>query len=347
MSPARPRPVLGTVPLYAPDPTPVEIDLSDNVNLWGVPPAAERALRDPLAAHPSVYPHPDPVELRRALAAYAGVSAAQVITGCGSDDVIDGALRAFAAPGEKVAYSAPSFSMLVNFTRVNGLEPAPVPFRTDGDIDPEALLEQHAAITYVCSPNNPTGTGVSSAAIDRVVARAEGLVLVDEAYGEYAGQTAVGLLSTAPQLLVTRTLSKAFGLAGLRVGYGLAAPEVVQVLEKVRGPYKVNALGERVALAALGEDVPWVRRHVEEALGIRDRLRAALEGLGLRPLPSAANFLCVPVGDSTRLGKALLARGIKVRVLRSLPGIGDAVRLGVGPWEQMERLVAALGEVLR
>jgi len=347
MSPARPRPVLTTLPLYSPDPSPVEIDLSDNVNMWGVPPAAERALRDPLAAHPSVYPHSDPVELRRALAAYAGVSAAQVITGCGSDDVIDGALRAFAAPGEKVAYSTPSFSMLVNFTRVNGLEPAPVPFRNDGDIEPDALLEQRAAITYICSPNNPTGTGVSPAAIERVVSRAEGLVLVDEAYGEYSGQTAVPLISRAPQLLVTRTLSKAFGLAGLRVGYGLAAPEVVQVLEKVRGPYKVNALGERVAVAALREDVPWVRRHVEEARGLRDRLRGELERLGLDPLPSAANFLCVPVPDSAAVGKALLVRGIKVRVLRSLPGIGDAFRVGVGPWEQMERLLSALREVLR
>ena len=346
MSPARPRPVLATVSLYAPDPSPVELDLSDNVNLWGVPPAAERALRDALAARPSVYPPSNPVELREALARYAGVTPAQVITGCGSDDVIDGALRAFAAPGERVAYSAPSFSMLVNFSRVNGLEPAPVPFRENGDIDPEALLAQRAAITYVCSPNNPTGAGVSAASLEQVVSGAEGLVLVDEAYGEYAGQSAVPLLARAPQLLVTRTLSKAFGLAGLRVGYGLAAPEVVQVLEKVRGPYKVNVLGERVALAALREDTPWVRRHVVEALGIRDRLRTALEARGLRPLPSAANFLCVPVPDSAALGKALLEDGIKVRVLRSLPGIGDAIRVGVGPWEQMERLLAALREVL-
>jgi len=347
MSPARPRSALSAVPLYAPDPTPVELDLSDNVNLWGVPPAAARALREPLEAHPSVYPHSDPVELRGALARYAGVSPGQVITGCGSDDVIDGALRAFAAPGEVVAYSAPSFSMLVSFARVNGLEPAPVPFRSDGDIDLDALLARQAAITYVCSPNNPTGTGVSPAALERVVSRAEGLVLVDEAYGEYAGPSAVALLPGAPQLLVTRTLSKAFGLAGLRVGYGLAAPEVVQVLEKVRGPYKVNVLGEKAALAALAQDVGWVRARVAEAVALRDRLRVALESLGLRALPSAANFLCLPVPDSARLGQALLGRGIKVRVLRALPGIGDAIRVGVGPWEQMERLVATLREVLR
>ncbi len=347
MSPARPRPVLATVPLYAPDPTPAFLDLSDNVNLWGVPPAAASALGEPLTAQPSVYPRSNPTELRAALARYAGVTAAEVITGCGSDDVIDGALRAFAAPGEKVAYSAPSFSMLVTFARVNGLEPAPVPFREGGDIDPDALLAQRAAITYVCSPNNPTGTGVSEEAIERVVTRAEGLVLVDEAYGEFSGQSAVPLLGRAPHLLVTRTLSKAFGLAGLRVGYGLAAPEVVQVLEKVRGPYKVNVLGEKAALAALDEDVPWVLKRVEAAVAIRERLRVGLEALGFRPLPSSANFLCIPVPDSPTLGQALLVEGIKVRVLRTLPGIGDAIRVGVGPWEGMERFLSALREVLR
>jgi histidinol-phosphate aminotransferase len=347
MSPARARAVLEAVGLYAPDPRPVEVDLSDNVNLWGLPPAAERALRDPLAARPSFYPPADPVELRQALAAYAGVSAAQVVTGCGSDDVIDGALRAFAAPGERVAFSTPSFSMLVNFIRVNGLEPVPVPFRLDGDIDPDALLGVGAAITYVCAPNNPTGAAASPGAVERVVSGAQGLVLVDEAYGEYSGQSAVPLLARAPHLLVTRTLSKAFGLAGLRVGYGLGAPEVVRALEKVRGPYKVNALGARAALAALRDDLPWIRRHVEEALATRARLGAALEGLGLRPLPSAANFLCLPVEDAATLGAALLARGVKVRVLRGLPGVGDAIRVGVGPWGQMERLLAALREVLR
>ena len=347
MSPARPRPALVALPLYAPDPSPVDVDLSDNVNLWGLPPAAERALRDPLAANPSVYPRSNPVELRQALASYAGVDPSQVVTGCGSDDVIDGALRAFAAPGEAVAFSSPTFSMLSTFARVSGLGLAPVPFRPDGDIDARALLAARAAITYVCSPNNPTGTGVSRAALEQVVLGASGLVLVDEAYGEYSGQSAVSLLPQAPHLLVTRTLSKAFGLAGLRVGYGLAAPEVVRVLEKVRGPYKVNALGERAALAALRGDLPWVRRHVEEALTIRDRLRNALEALGLRALPSAANFLCVPVPDAPALGSALLARGIKVRVLRELPGIGDAIRVGVGPWPLLERFLGALRESLR
>jgi histidinol-phosphate aminotransferase len=341
----RARAGLEAVGIYAPDIAPVAVDLSDNVNFWGPPPAAVRALQDIPAARAWAYPPADPIELRSALADYTGVSPAQVITGCGSDDVIEGALRAFGGQGTRVGFCAPTFSMLTHFARVNGLEPVAVPFSPGGDIDVEALLATRAAITYVCAPNNPTGSAVSRAALEKVLSRAEGLVLVDEAYGEYSGQSAVPLLPRFPNLLVTRTLSKAFGLAGLRVGYGLAAPEVVQTLEKVRGPYKVNALGLCAAVAALRGDVPWVRRHVEQAVTLRERLATELGALGLAPLPSSANFLCVPVRDAEALGLALLKRGVRVRRFRQLPGIGDAIRVGIGPWEQMAALVTALREV--
>jgi histidinol-phosphate aminotransferase len=341
----RPRAELEALGIYAPDFAPVAVDLSDNVNFLGPPPAAVRALQDTSAAQAWAYPPADPIELRSALAEYAGVSPAQVVTGCGSDDVIDGALRAFGGQGARVAFCSPTFSMLTHFARVNGLEPMAMPFGPGGDIDAEALLAVRAAITYLCAPNNPTGSAVSRAALVQVLSRAEGLVLVDEAYGEYSGQSAVPLLSQFPNLLVTRTLSKAFGMAGLRVGYGLAAPEVVRALEKVRGPYKVNALGLRAAVAALREDVPWVRRHVERVLVTRERLATELHALGLRPLSSAANFLCVPVADSEALGSELLKRGVRVRRFRQLPGIGDAIRVGIGPWEQMAALLAALREV--
>jgi histidinol-phosphate aminotransferase len=335
------------VAVYAPDIAQVAVDLSDNVNFWGPSPAAVRALQDIPAARAWAYPPADPIELRSALAEYAGASPAEVITGCGSDDVIEGALRAFGGRGARVAFCAPTFSMLTHFARVNGLEPVPIPFGPGGDIDAEALLAVRAAITYVCAPNNPTGSAVSRPALEKVLSRAEGLVLVDEAYGEYSGQSAVPLLPRFPNLLVTRTLSKAFGLAGLRVGYGLAAPAIVRALEKVRGPYKVNALGLCAAVAALREDLPWVRRHVEQVVTLRERLATELAALGLPPLPSSANFLCVPVPDAEALGSALLKRGVRVRRFRQLPGIGDAIRVGMGPWEQMAALVTALREVGR
>ena len=205
VSPARPRPALrhGAAVRAGPDARRT-LDLSDNVNLWGVPPAAARALREPRGRPSDVYPRSDTARAACRARRYAGVSAAQVVTGCGSDDVIDGALRAFAAPGEKVAYSAPSFSMLVIFARMNGLEPAPVAVpegrrtSTPRRCSPSAPPSPTSA-----PPTTPPGRGVSPAAIERVVAKAEGLVLVDEAYGEFSGRTAVPLLARAPQLLVT------------------------------------------------------------------------------------------------------------------------------------------------
>jgi len=319
MNALRPRAALEGLRPYPAERAAVDLDLADNVNLWGTPPAALRALADLAAARPSAYPPVDPLELRSALADYAGVRPEQVVTGCGSDDVIDGALRAFAFPGDRVACCSPTFSMLTHFARVSDLVPVEVPFLPDGGLNVGGLLEARAEITYVCAPNNPTGAGVSAGALAELVSSTQGLV--------------------------TRTLSKAFGMAGLRVGYGLAAPEVVRALEVVRGPYKVNALAARAAVAALREDLGWVRRHVLLAVESRERLIPALRRLGLSPLPSAANFVCIPVSGPGRIGAALLERGIRVRVLPDVAG--GAIRVGVGPWEAMERLLQALGEVLR
>jgi len=345
MNALRPRAALEGLRPYPAERAAVDLDLADNVNLWGTPPAALRALADLAAARPSAYPPVDPLELRTALADYAGVRPEQVVTGCGSDDVIDGALRAFAFPGDRVACCSPTFSMLTHFARVSDLVPVEVPFLPDGGLNVGGLLEARAEITYVCAPNNPTGAGVSAGALAELVSSTQGLVLVDEAYGEFSGASAVPWLQQSRHLLVTRTLSKAFGMAGLRVGYGLAAPEVVRALEVVRGPYKVNALAARAAVAALREDLGWVRRHVLLAVESRERLIPALRRLGLSPLPSAANFVCIPVSGPGRIGAALLERGIRVRVLPDVAG--GAIRVGVGPWEAMERLLQALGEVLR
>ncbi len=341
-----PRAALAALERYNPEAGACQVDVSDNTSLWGPSPAAERAVRLVSAHSISRYPPVDPSALCAALADYAGVTPEQVVTGCGSDDVIDCALRAFADPGETVAFCVPTFSMLPTFARVNGLRPHGVPFRPDGDLDVEALLAARARITYVASPNNPTGREVSARALEKLLASAEGLVLVDEAYGEFAERSWVPSLQRFPHLLVTRTLSKAFGLAGLRVGYGLGAESVVATLALVRGPYKVNAVAERAALAALTEDLPWVRARTAEARDVRERLAAELRRVGLSPLPSGANFLCIPVAHAASWGTHLLARGVRVRVLRALPGLGDALRIGVGPWKSMEVVLAALRAVV-
>jgi histidinol-phosphate aminotransferase len=336
------RAMLRDVVPYPTEREPCEADLSDNTNLFGAPPAAVRELarsgRDDITRYPGVYTR----RLREALAEYAHVRPNEVITGCGSDDVIDSAIRAFAEPGDSLAFSDPTFSMIPVFARVNGVIPVPVPFTALLDIDPDALLATGARVIYICSPNNPTGVAPSPTAIDYVLDRAPGLVILDEAYAEFAG---VGRVAEGPQyerLLVTRTLSKAFGMAGLRIGYGTGSAALVHEIEKVRGPYKENGPGERAAACALREDVQWMRHLAAQAVEIRERFIGSLRERGFAPIQSATNFVLIPVDDAMQIGAMMRANGVAVRPYPALRGLGDTVRVTVAPWPVMERALDTL-----
>ena len=333
------RDSLGAVPLYSPGVERCSIDLSDNTNLWGTPPAALRALRkapdDAVARYPSLYAH----DLKARVAAYAGVAPEEIVTGCGSDDVLDSAMRALAEPGDSVAHSVPSFSMIPTFARTNGLVPIAVPLRPDYDVDVDGLLATKARIVYLCSPNNPTGTIASREAILAIVERATGVVILDEAYAEFADERFTARAPGWERILVTRTMSKAFGMAGLRFGYGAGAARLVREVEKVRGPYKVTSLAERAVAAALGDDLAWVRNHATRAQEMRERLAFELRALGLDVLPSQANFVMVRTPRAREIAATLRDAGIAVRLFESLPVVGDALRIGVGPWELMQPLI--------
>ncbi|HYR55010.1 MAG TPA: histidinol-phosphate transaminase [Myxococcaceae bacterium] len=335
------------IALYAPDRAPCAIDLSDNTNLFGIPPAARRELVEVATATVTRYPPLYAQELKRALARYAKVRESEITTGCGSDDVLDSAIRAFAEPGEKIAFPDPTFAMIPIFARMNGLVPVPVPHREDWDIDAEAMLATRARLFYVCSPNNPTAMTASRGQLERLISQANGVVIIDEAYSEYASDRWIDLAPRHSRLLVVRTLSKAFGLAGLRIGYAAGPETLVSEVEKSRGPYKVNALAERAALAALREDGAWVAQGVATVLENRAKLVTKLKGLGFSPLPSAANFVLFPVVDAARTTKDLRQRGVAVRPFTGLPRINDALRVSIGPWEMMEALLTALKELTR
>jgi len=348
-SPSRPseslrlgRAAIRDIVPYASERTPCAADLSDNTNLFGAPPAALRELttsgRDEITRYPGLHAR----RLREALADYAGVEPDQVVTGCGSDDVIDSAVRAFAEPGERLAYSDPTFTMIPVFARVNGVVPTPVRFASSGDIDPDALLATEARIIYICSPNNPTGSVATRRSVDRVIERAPGIVIIDEAYGEFTDGGRVSEAPTHHGVLVTRTLSKAFGMAGFRIGYGTGAAPLIHEIEKVRGPYKENAPAERAAACALREDVAWMRELATQAVQNRERFADALRANGLHPLRSAANFLLVPIQDAAMVARHMRERGIAVRPYPGLPGIGDALRVTIGPWSMMELALDAL-----
>lgn len=341
------RAAYNDVPLYDPKRTPVKLDLTDNTNLWGVPPNAERAIREFAASTVTRYPTLYGAELKQALARHAGVTPDMVVTGCGSDDILDSAMRAFGNEGDLVAATDPTFAMVPIFAKMNVMRSTLVTELPDHDVDADALLATGAKVIYVCSPNNPTGALVARRTLEKLIDNAPGVLLVDEAYVEFAGVSNVDLLSRSSRVLLVRTMSKAFGLAGLRVGYALGHPSLVAEVEKSRGPYKVNALAEHVAVTALRQDVQWVEEHIQLAIENRDRLTIELLKLGLDPMPSSANFVCVPVPNCVVVGLAMREKGVGVRPFPNLPRVGDCLRISVGPWPLVEQCVKVLAGALK
>jgi histidinol-phosphate aminotransferase len=345
-----PRADYASLTTYDPGRRPVQVDLSDNTNLWGPNPDALARFRaaeaDDLRCYPQVYAD----TLRRAVAERFGVATENVTTGDGSDDVLDSAFRAAAGPAERVAFPAPTFVMADEFARMNGMKPVPVPWR-DALADPRTLLECAPAVVYVCRPNNPTGSLAPRAWVERLLdlTGASGpLVVIDEAYADFAGESVIDWAVERPRLLVARTCSKAYGLAGLRCGFGIGRPEVILEVEKSRGPYKVARLTAEAAASAVLDRSGWVAQTVAECLENRERLRAELDRRGLRQLPSSANFilLAAPSGSAKQDAINLREQGVQVRPFVDVPDLGDALRVTVGPWPLLERFLDALDRLM-
>jgi histidinol-phosphate aminotransferase len=330
---------------YDPAAEQCRIDLSDNTNLWGAPPSAWAAIARADSEALTRYPAPYSRQLTRTLGEYLGVDADMIVVGCGSDDVLDSAIRAFGEPGGRLAQLDPTFGMIRVFATLNGLSVVDIP---RGDVRvTEGLLGTGASVIYLCSPNNPTGELIDRESIETVVSSASGIVIVDEAYAEFAGVSSIELLARYDNVLITRTLSKAFGLAGLRIGYAAGSPAVVREVEKSRGPYKVNSLAERAAMVAITDDRAWVEEKIDEVRANRDRFTERLRTVGLAPIESSANFVLVPVNDSREIGTRMVRAGVAVRILENLTGIGDALRISIGPWPMMDECLAALEVALQ
>jgi len=342
---------------YDPDREPVAIDLSDNTNLWGTHPGALARIRaastDDLARYPELYAD----VLREAVADRFRVPADCVTTGAGSDDVLDSAFRAASGAGAVVRYASPTFSMVEPLARMNGMDARAVPW-AEALADPGALLAGGPALVYVCRPNNPTGEVVPRDWFEALLegagrAPAPPLVILDEAYADFAEETWITRGAEASGLLVARTASKAYGLAGLRCGYGVATAGTALEIEKSRGPYKVARITAEAVAAAVRDEEGWLPGIVAEVRRNRAHLFAELEVRGLDPISSQANFvLCrAPSGDAYADMAALRARGVGVRPFRGIPGlggrdVGEGLRVTVGPWPLMEQFLAAMDGVL-
>ena len=351
---ARLRPALRAFEPYDPRFSPVRVNLSANENTHPLLAELAEAVREAVAATPlNRYPDPMANALRDALAERHGTDRAHVIVGNGGDELLFNLLFAFGGPGRAVVTCPPDFAEYANFAAMCETPVVAVPRDAeDFSVDAEALLAAaaDAALVILTSPNNPTGGLADRALVERLLAETKALVLVDEAYVEFAGEdkSLAPLVPGNPRLIVLRTLSKAFALAGLRVGYLVADPKVVDALGAVRQIYSVDVLAQAVALAFVerrAQLVPVVEGIVAE----RERLAAELAALpGVRVWPSAANFVLARVPNAHRTWERLRdEHSILVRDFSSTPGLDDCLRLTVGTREENDALLDALSVLTR
>jgi histidinol-phosphate aminotransferase len=355
-----PKPWIAAIHAYVPgksagaDGRPL-VKLSANENPLGCSPLALAARQQ--AVHPALYPDGDSCDLRNALGALHCIDPAQIIMGSGSGELLYVAASAYAGPGDEVLFAQHSFSLYDIVARRCGAAPVVAP-ATDYGTDVDALLAAltpHTRVVIVANPNNPTGTFLPRSEVARLHASLspEVLLVLDLAYAEYvapeADDGAMALAASAANVLVTRTFSKAYGLAGDRVGWATGATNVIEVLNRLRGAFNVSNTAQAGALAALGDQafVEHSRRHNGE---VRARFATQIEALGnhgLRLVPSEANFVLVLFEGALRAEAAyhgLAKAGYIVRWFRG-PELGHALRITVGTAQQMDAIAAALRDL--
>jgi len=331
---------------YGPAITSAPVDLSDNTNLWGPHPSVLDTIRGASEETLSRYPSAYATELKEAIGERYGLPSESLSTGCGSNDLLDSVFRASTIPPGKMSFLAPTYSMVPTLAHMNGLAPSPVSWQR-AEVDPARLLLEEPDLVYICRPNNPTGGSLDRDWVQGLLALGGPrgpLVVVDEAYADYADDTFLQDAPYSQRMVVLRSFSNLFGMASLPVGFAVGPAEVIREVEKSRGPYKVSRLGERGAVSALKDRSGWTDRMLVELLENRQRLAEELRARGLRPLPSQANFLLVPVepASAVEVNRALKERGVTCKAFPRLPGIGDALRVTVGPWGLMEEFLQAL-----
>jgi histidinol-phosphate aminotransferase len=327
------------------------IKLASNENPFGPSPRALRAIADAL---PTLHRYPDGsgYYLRRALAERHGVPADAIILGNGSNEIIELAARAFLRPGDEAVMADQAFVIYQMVVQAAGAVPRPVPLkRYTHDLDAiAAAITPATRLVFLANPNNPTGTIYKRDEWEDFLACVPATVLVvaDDAYADYVEDPdypdALAYQRRDRLLLTLRTFSKIYGLAGLRIGYGVGPLALTEVLNRIRQPFNVNALAQVAALAALDdtEHVARTRANNREGLAF---LRQACERLGRPCVPSWANFLLIDVGDGARVYEALLRKGVIVRPM-DVYGMPHHLRVTVGLPEENRRFVASLEEVL-
>ncbi len=322
-----------------------EIRLDTNTNVLGSNPAAAEYLRThtwDLNGYPDTYSG----NLREALGRLYDLDADNIIAGNGSDEMIDVIFKTFTNWGDDTAVPVPSYSLYDYFVKCNGGKAIMVDLTDDYQLDVDALVRTHAKLTIVPSPNNPTGNCFRQKDVEDLIARFDGIVVLDEAYAEYSGDGMISKVGEFDNLIVTRTFSKAYAMAALRVGYMASNPKLSEMMMCVKIPYSLNAISEGAAVAAV-EDQSFVERSVRMVQEQRPVLEKGLRRLGFEPFPSDSNFILArsPI-DHKVLVDGLKEKGILIRDFGAKRRTENCVRPTVGTPELNALLLDRMEEVI-
>lgn len=322
------------------------IKLASNENPFGCSPFVKEEIKahlDQLA----LYPDGACLELRGAVSHFIGVKPDQLIFGTGSDEVCVLITRAYLEPGTNTVMATPTFSVYKTNAIIEGAEVIEVPC-LDGDHDLNGMLEKidgQTRVVWICNPNNPTGKMIGEKELISFIEQVPGhvLIVLDEAYCEYVKDSSypqsIALLNRYPNLIILRTFSKIYGIAALRVGYGVAGEDIIDKLNRVREPFNVNYLAQRAAIAAL-KDQEFVQKSFQANKEGLEQVYAGLDTLGLSYYPSEGNFVYVHIKNSKIVFEEMMKRGV---IIRPFP---QAMRVTIGSKEENNKMLAALGEVM-
>ncbi len=335
---------------YVPGEQPQEkgfIKLNTNENPYSPPPEVLKALREKVTPERlALYPPPLSDQLRFKLSEVYGVPSNQIIVGNGSDELLNIIFRAFLGYRSRVAYLYPTYTLYRTLATIQEAECLEIPFHEENFQElPSRFLAEEADLKIVCNPNSPTGTFIATKEIEKLLQASRCPIVLDEAYVDFAEENALPLLSKYPQLIIVRTLSKSFSLAGLRIGFLFAHPEVVEGLLKLKDSYNVNILSQIAGVAAL-EGLSQVRENIRKIKKTREWFSQALEDLGFQVLPSQANFVFVRKRSRESLEKVYQELKKRKILVRFFPEWKEWLRITIGKDQEMRVLLENLKDIL-
>ena len=322
------------------------VKLNTNENPYPPSPKVGEALRNFDWTRLRLYSEPSALMIRQAAADWFGLKPENIICGNGSDDLLTIALRTFVDQGGKLAFTEPSYSLYPVLADIQGANHAPVSLTDDFQLPDDAVEQAGDATLFIlANPNAPTGTLLSKEKLCRIAEKFHGVLWIDEAYVDFSGQTCMDMVKKYPNVVVSRTMSKSFSLAGLRLGIAAAQEPLIFEMFKVKDSYNVDMVTQYLATAAL-RDVEYMQANAKRIIATREKTAAALRKLGCVVEPSATNFLFVkPPKDAETVFKQLKDNGFLVRYFK-LPRVSEYIRITMGTEEDMDAFVKTFAELL-